>query len=115
MQYFNLAQLLLGQRATGERDEATLRCAVSRCYYSAFCSARNHARDRFGWTPSYKPEDHSDVKRQFALRARNKVADGLDRLRQWRNQCDYDDEVPNVEILAKEAVKTTKVVFSELK
>ena len=39
-EYFNLAQEL-----AGTNEEAKLRSAVSRAYYSAFCLARNYLRD----------------------------------------------------------------------
>lgn len=39
-EYFNLAKEL-----AGTTEEAKLRSAVSRAYYSAFCLARNYLRD----------------------------------------------------------------------
>jgi len=45
-QYYDLAEWLLKHPGTAAPQEASLRSAVSRAYYAAFCPARNFARDQ---------------------------------------------------------------------
>ena len=60
-EYFNLAKEL-----AGTTEEAKLRSAVSRAYYSAFCLARNYLRDiqqdpRLSRNKTYDINDHQYV------------------------------------------------------
>ena len=45
-EYLNIARELAGQATASFSAEAKKRSAISRAYYAAFCSARNHLRDR---------------------------------------------------------------------
>src|SRR5687768_14761663 len=77
-------------------DEAGLRSAVSRAYYAAFCSARNHLRDKRSIPIPKTGAAHRIVWDQFE--ASNDRDDRLIgtlgvRLRRSRNKVDYDDEV----------------------
>ena len=74
--------------------EASLRSAISRAYYAAFCVARNFGRDRGEFTPTGTGADHGLVRDHFLLssdRTRRKIGADLDRLRDSRNKADYDD------------------------
>lgn len=84
----------LQQQAVGETDpEALLRTAVSRAYYGAFCLVRNHARDQLGFEPRNDADDHGRLRAHLRGK-RRQIAQRLDRLRQWRNESDYADQLP---------------------
>ena len=91
-EYLVLAKALAGEDVT-PTSEAAARSAVSRAYYAAFCHARNWACNRDRFRPNRDRDVHLDLR--FHLKGGNntKVASWLDRLRQLRNQCDYDDEI----------------------
>ncbi len=113
-EYLALADFLQGHSAAGLHQEASLRSAVSRAYYAAFCHARNHARDRQGLNLAYTGDDHFLVKRHFSTRRERGVALKLDRLRQWRNQCDYEDSVANLATLPASALQEARLVVAIL-
>src|SRR5438045_3292460 len=62
--------------------------------YAAFCYARNYARDHLGFPPREDAEDHGRLRAHLKQKRRRATADSLDRLREWRNACDYLDELP---------------------
>ena len=112
-EYLNLALFLQRQR-NSFTQEAAYRCAVSRAYYAAFCYARNYARDRQGYSPKYAGEDHQFVRNHFRDRGMVKIARMLDRLRHWRNSCDYDDSVPNISSIIKKAINDAQQIINLL-
>ena len=92
-QYLRLAEELAGQGTAPSSSEAKLRSSVSRSYYAAYCTARNHLRDVDGLAI---PRDyaHRFVWETFANSAdtsRKQVGADLDRLRIYRNKTDYND------------------------
>lgn len=108
-EYLNLARFLHGQG-----NEAAFRSAVSRAYYAAFCHTRNYARDRHGFAPTYKSDDHQLVRNHFRGRGMTQIAQKLDSLRQWRNRCDYDDTVSNISHLLTSATHEAQKVLNML-
>jgi len=115
-QYLDVARFL---RDRTDRDsypdrEAAYRCAVSRAYYAAFCHARNYARDRLGFFPTYGPDDHVKVRLYFAKRNVRGIASRLDQLRQARNRCNYDDAVPSISGELSRALSLAEYVIAEL-
>jgi len=92
--YCHLAKYLQGGRLEGVNPEACHRSAVSRAYYSAFCSARNYRQEKTG---SKLPENsavHHDVQVWFESRkdpSSRAIASQLAILWQKRLQADYDD------------------------
>ncbi|HEV3260526.1 MAG TPA: hypothetical protein VG013_26965 [Gemmataceae bacterium] len=91
--YLELARSLQGQAGTSSNAEAWLRSALSRAYYGAFCYARNYARDWLKFEPRNDPEDHGRLRAHLKGKRRKGDADRLERLRQWRNDSDYLDEL----------------------
>ena len=104
-EYFNLAKEL-----AGTTEEAKLRSAVSRAYYSVFCLARNYLRD-IEQDPrlSHNKTDikvHKYVADEFIHhKSKSKtmieIGKDLNRLRPRRNKADYEDIIFN---LPKEAI-----------
>jgi hypothetical protein len=92
-QYLRLAEELAGQGTAPSSPEAKLRSSVSRSYYAAYCTARNHLRDVDGLVIP-RDDAHKFVREAFANSAdtsRKQVGADLDRLRIDRNKTDYDD------------------------
>jgi hypothetical protein len=115
-EYLNLSRLLQGQTGQTAFIEAALRSAVSRAYYSAFCHARNYARDRQGYVSAKKKwKDHGLVRKHFSRRrGQTRVAGLLGSLRQWRNDCDYRDTVGDLDKMVTESIKSAEDVFGML-
>ena len=118
-EYLNLAQFLQGQTGVKYNKESAYRSAVSRAYYAAFCLARNYARDNQNFSPTYKTEDHELVREHFKSMQMVKLAQYLDHLRQWRNMCDYYDEITdkeasNISILPISAIRRAQQVVNLL-
>ena len=121
--YFKLAQVLVALASSivariALRQvvrEACWRAGVSRAYYAAYCHARNHARDRLGFQPRRAADDHA-ILREYLGRNRTyiEVADLLNQLRSWRNQCDYDDMAYSLEEMAKSAIAFTREILQRL-
>jgi uncharacterized protein (UPF0332 family) len=103
-QYLKLSSHLNG---SGEDycKEAGLRSATSRAYYAAFCHSRNFAHKMLGFNPHFNADDHHLLRSHFARHNLNNVSLKLDRLRQWRNSCDYDNEIDNLELLSNNSIK----------
>jgi hypothetical protein len=114
IEYLALARYLQHHVNSSFAQEAALRCAVSRAYYAAYCHSRNYARDHQGFIPSNKGDDHGRVRVHFQKRGDIMVAASLDRLRQWRNACDYDDTVSAIASLLTSAIAEAQKIFSLL-
>jgi uncharacterized protein (UPF0332 family) len=118
-EYLHLAQFLQGQINVKCSKEAAYRSAVSRAYYAAFCFARNYARDNQNFSPTYRAEDHELIREHFKLIEMGRIARYLDHLRQWRNMCDYydeitDKEVTNISNLPVSAIRRAQQVVNSL-
>ena len=94
---------------------AAQRSAVSRAYYAAFGHTRKYAADHLGFEARNDPDDHGRLK-HFLNKGKTKVlATRLDRLRQWRNACDYDDEPdPDLPGLVASAIAEAQKVIDLL-
>src|SRR5207302_4999761 len=89
--YLELARFLQAQAGSAANHEAFLRSALSRAYYAAFCHARNHARDHLGLRLRGEADDHGALRARFKTGKMKGISDKLQRLREWRNACDYHD------------------------
>ena len=114
-EYLDLARFLRVEGGRNITQEAAFRCTVSRAYYAAFCHARNYARDLQGFSPAYKGKDHWLVRKHFSDRRMLEIVDHLDRLRQWRNRCDYYDTVAGLDSFLTPAINKAQEVFDILK
>lgn len=112
-EYLQLAGFLHAT-AGAYTEEAAWRSAVSRAYYGAFGYARNAARARDGFVPSGGPEDHDRLRDHFRAQREDQVAQQLGRLRHWRNQCDYDEEVERLGLVVANAIATAQQVVNRL-
>lgn len=113
-EYLDLSRYLQGRSGAGFSQEAADRSAVSRAYYSAFCHARNYARDNEGFSPTGTSRDHALVRDHFRKSGRVDIADSLDELRQWRNSCDYYDSASHLSLLVTSAINEAREVLNKL-
>jgi len=114
-EYLNLAKSLQNQQGNNYSQEAAFRSAISRAYYSAFCHARNYIRDSEGFIPYNNAMDHSRVKKYFERQRRFDISEKLNRLRRWRNRCDYEDTVDDLTELLTDALRKAQEAIDKLK
>ncbi len=109
---------LMEQDATkaGPNAEANYRSAVSRAYFGAFCHARNYAESFLKYQPKQDERDHGSLRAHLKGKRRQGDADRLERLRQWRNDADYLNDLPwtNVKALAATAIAEAEKIFRSL-
>ena len=113
-EYLNLARSLSGQSGVTYAPEAAHRSAVSRAYYAAFCHARNYAEAHLGFVPSKQYEDHGRLRHHLEQQRMAGPARELDRLRQSRNRCDYDEQVRGLAGLVTSAIEQADSVIKRL-
>lgn len=95
-QFIDIAQFLVQEtkkRDSDIPDEAAYRCAISRSYYAAFHIALDYAMDKFGYRPERAGADHGELRdfmNHHGDAQSGRIAEKLTRLRNWRNQSDYD-------------------------
>lgn len=89
--FLKLAEMLKDQSSLGLR-EARIRTCVGRAYFAAFCVARDYAERHLGFQPTRRAEDHKSVMEKLKEK-KNDAASCLARLRQWRNECDYKENL----------------------
>ena len=95
-EYLNLANSLAGPKSSPSINEAQLRTAISRAYYANYCIARNHLRDKEGHAVP-RADAHKYVIDQFrnsSERERRDLGKDLDRLKNWRQFADYENQYP---------------------
>ncbi len=112
-EYLELAKDLSGQTTAGYSSEAAERSAVSRAYYSAFCWVRNYAEAHLGFQKTKTAEDHRLLREHLKRQGKPQLASRLDKLRKWRNECDYDDEVPKLGHRVRNAVAIAEKTIRE--
>jgi hypothetical protein len=112
--FLELAQALNAGAGVAFDRESAQRSAASRAYYAPFCVARHFAKANLGYQPHRDAEDHEGLRKHLHAHGRGKSANELTRLRLWRNQCDYDDVVQNLGMLANNAVKLAFSVVNDL-
>jgi len=79
-------------------NEAKQRSSISRAYYAAFCSARNHMEEKDnhklpldGSEHQYIIEYYMGYKKRRTTRNRTKIAQELKRMKRERIKADYDN------------------------
>lgn len=118
--YFTLADGLIKNPTVFGVDEAAFRCATSRAYYAAFCSARNIALTKHGLVITGSSNAHFDVANHFSLRRttlEQRIGRHLKNLRWRRNQADYDDLITNStpSKMANEALELARRILVDLR
>ena len=108
--------VLAEELAMRSSDEASLRSAVSRAYYAAFCIARNRLLQEGEEIPK-TGEAHTTVWTKYRFSAQKHLKDvGTtgDRLRRSRNKADYDDELPDISAMVEDAIAKARRLLHSL-
>lgn len=93
-QFLDIAKFLLDQTKTTPNPiplDAAYRSAISRAYYAAFGHAKVFATDVMDFKPSGGEEDHILLRDHYKDNQKPEISRQLNRLRQWRNQSDYEN------------------------
>jgi uncharacterized protein (UPF0332 family) len=102
----------LADELSKRTDEAALRSAISRAYYSAYC----YARDRAGLNSAGARDSHKLVFDYYERRAHGKLRDfgsnELPSLHRLRKEADYDEEAKITANQAKLVVGRAKKVIA---
>ncbi|BBM69563.1 hypothetical protein RmaAA213_14090 [Rhodothermus marinus] len=114
LSYLDLARVLAGQSNVSHLQEAANRSAVSRAYYAAFCFCRNYAEQHLGFQRSSLAAEHAQLRKHLSKRNKGKVASDLNKLRQWRNQCDYDDSVNRLHQMVRNSIRLAEQVILQI-
>jgi hypothetical protein len=118
--YLDLAIALRDTPSIGGSQEATYRCSVSRAYYAAFGHALEWATKNLAFEATRNVEerskDHGRLKAHYKSKRRVHIGRKLDRLRGWRNDCDYERDLDESDwpIMVNNALKLAKEVIEEL-
>ncbi|GBC94202.1 hypothetical protein HRbin15_02710 [bacterium HR15] len=107
----------LGHREVSEPlGEAAQRTAVSRAYYAAFCATRDYAVQQLSYHPQHSGKDHSELQKHLRRYGGQwtTVANKLEDLRKFRNQCDYEKQVQNLDSMVAQSLTLASEVFSQL-
>ncbi|GBC78976.1 hypothetical protein HRbin09_00187 [bacterium HR09] len=113
-EFLALASYLAGETGTRYSQEAAKRTSVSRAYFATFCYARNYATSNQGFNPAQRAIDHKHLREHFKKLGGiwAEIAEALEDLRKWRNQCDYDDVVNGLDRLVAEAISAAKTALT---
>jgi uncharacterized protein (UPF0332 family) len=118
LDYLEIAKDDLNKAKRSGREEALLRSAISRAYYSAFILSRNYLRDKVK-DPNVpnNPDAHYYVRTAFANLSNpvhKAIARNLGILRNARNKADYDDNFNDVLVKAPLAVALAQAIINDL-
>jgi len=113
-EYLKIAEYLTTGKGTFS-SEAAQRCAVSRAYYASFCCARNFAKNKLGYVPSYDTDDHWKVRVHLKKNGLGSIARKLNRLHLQRKDCDYKDSLLNVQKIHSSAIRMARSVLGTIK
>jgi len=116
-EFLALARDLCGRSGSLYSAEAANRTVVSRAYYAAFCHARDFAEKTLDFRRTKTAQDHRLLRAHLEGKGSpwDEVAEHLDDLRMWRNQCDYDETVQNLGAMVPDAIACADGIIRECK
>jgi uncharacterized protein (UPF0332 family) len=113
--FYIVADSLVNSPPTGF-DEAAFRCAISRAYYAAFCSARDYAISK-GVHLSTDGRAHGELVRHYKRapnQAMNTIGTRLRDLRRNRRDADYTTSITISEAKARASLHDANEVLTLL-
>jgi uncharacterized protein (UPF0332 family) len=113
-EYLDVALFLTG-REVEVSEESKQRSAVSRAYYAAFGHAKEHAVKNKGFIPKGGGEDHSALRRFCQQHGMSWIERILNDLCSWREECDYDSEVPGLAEKSNESLNKSQSIIDGLR
>ncbi|HWS84288.1 MAG TPA: HEPN domain-containing protein [Ktedonobacteraceae bacterium] len=112
--YLVIAEELFVEAVDTAHKEASLRCSISRAYYSAFHHARHKLYDKWNISVSENAFAHAQVQNLFKQRKEKDLAWKLKYMRSARNKVDYDDQLVDLETTAQEVLNLAREVIEAL-
>lgn len=116
-EYETLAKWLYENASMPGSTEASYRAAASRAYYAAFQCAMDFAIKE-GFEPENDGVDHGNLLKHFRAQrsvVRDRIHTSLHRMRDNRNQADYDSELMSKpQALADSTLNEAKKLFDAL-
>ncbi len=109
--YFELGQQLGNAGLTEEFHRA----AISRLYYSAFNLTFRYLDSRGKFIDSGLNKKHADTIYSMRIAGHPAKSQILKDLRGYRNECDYDDDVPDLSGKLKDTLVYSKALIDWLK
>jgi len=94
--------------------EAVQRTIVSRAYYASFCMAKEVLHHKYKITVPQAATSHEYVRFEYGKLGRNDIKNALDELRQYRNCCDYNNNVKDLYVLVKLSLKISEEIITNL-
>ena len=113
-EFLAVAEHLHSEPAPNCTREALLRSVVGRAYYAAYGLARLYAAQRLSFRIHGQPDDHVRLPRRLISSGLPLAGTRLQNLRDWRNECDYDDNVNDLERVAELALERARQIIDEL-
>ena len=113
-EYLELAKMIKDLSSQAFSKEASQRSAVSRAYYSAYGFATRYA-ESLGYKREKHSEDHKRL-REFFKKEKElfSVYEDLRKLRNYRNLCDYEDTVENIDEIVEHSIKLAEKIIQTL-
>jgi len=113
--YLNLAEILIRERAKLGYEEACQRSAISRAYYATFMSATQKAKAE-GWVTPGR-EQHRAIRNHFTKttdKDRQRIGTWLQRLADNRESADYRDVAGDIQKVAELSLLEARKVIDTL-
>ncbi|WP_372589300.1 hypothetical protein QQE94_00610 [Fervidobacterium pennivorans subsp. shakshaketiis] len=126
--FLKLAEELIDDCDKSRLDEAIKRTAISRAYYGVFNLTKQLAINYLYFHAEKSAEDHKrlrDFFYNYANAIKENISDSdykqlvvflnyLEDLRRWRNECDYDETVKNLDAKLQNALKKSHFILNVL-
>jgi len=113
-EFLAVAEYLHTTSAPSCTREALLRSVVGRAYYAAYGVAKQYAAQHLSFRIHGEPDDHARLPRRLISSGLPFAGTRLQRLRDWRNECDYANVVDDLEGTAVEALERARLIIDEL-
>lgn len=84
-------------------------------YRFSSAKIRNYAQKKQSFAAKCNASDHARIREHFRSSGMTRIAGNLDRLRQWRNACDYEDSIEISERSYDAMMAQAKYVFEALR
>src|SRR5262249_28115891 len=85
----DVARHLRDQANGAANPEPWLRSSLSRTYFSVYGDAFDYATNWLGFEGRSDGDDHGRLRAYLRQKRRHADSERLERLRRWRNECDY--------------------------
>ncbi len=116
--FLDLAKELTGKSDIDTIKEAMQRTAISRAYYASFGFARVFIENKYSISFESSFNIHSDIQDWFINnnnRECRRIGSKLQRLRKFRNQADYDNQMDRIDEIVEHSLVYSSYIIDKLK